>query len=98
VVPISNGLRPGLGLLVKNFADELGPRNIRVNALLPGMFATARVKYLFRNKAPDTSALSLQRMGDPAEFGRMAAVILSSAASYVTGAAIGIDGGQMKTL
>ncbi|HEY0175629.1 MAG TPA: SDR family oxidoreductase [Pedobacter sp.] len=97
-IPISTGLRPGLALLIKNFADELGPRNIRINALLPGMFATERVKHLFENKAPDTSSLSLQRIGDPAEFGRMATVILSSAASYITGAAIAIDGGQMKGL
>ena len=33
--PISNGLRPGLGLLVKTFAEELGPRKIRINVLLP---------------------------------------------------------------
>ena len=95
---ISSGLRPGLALLVKHFADELGPRNIRVNALLPGMFATDRVKHLYGNEAPDTTRLSLRRMGEPAEFGRMAAVLLSEAASYVTGAVIGIDGGQMKTL
>ncbi len=41
-LPISNGLRPGLALLAKNFADELGPRNIRVNTLLPNLFATGR--------------------------------------------------------
>jgi 3-oxoacyl-[acyl-carrier protein] reductase len=95
---ISSGLRPGLALLVKNFADELGPRNIRINALLPGMFATGRVKHLFADKQPSTSHLALKRIGDPAEFGRMATVLLSSAASYVTGAAIGIDGGHMKFL
>ena len=42
--------------------------------------------------------LALKRIGDPAEFGRMAAMILSSAASYVTGAAISVDGGQLKFL
>jgi len=97
-VPISTGLRPGLALLMKNFAEELGPRNIRVNALLPGMFATERVRHLFAKQPPDTSGLTLKRMGDPAEFGRMATVILSVAASYVTGAAIAIDGGQVKVL
>jgi 3-oxoacyl-[acyl-carrier protein] reductase len=97
-VPISNGLRPGLAMLVKSFADELGPRNIRVNALLPGMFATERVKDLFKEKLPDLSAVSLQRIGDPDEFGRMATILLSSAASYITGAAIVIDGGQIKAL
>jgi 3-oxoacyl-[acyl-carrier protein] reductase len=98
LIPISSGLRPGLGLLVKNFADELGHRNIRINALLPGMFATTRMKHLFKDNAPDISAVSLRRVGDPAEFGRMAAILLSPVASYVTGAAVGIDGGQMKML
>jgi 3-oxoacyl-[acyl-carrier protein] reductase len=98
VFPISSGLRPGLALLAKNFADELGPRNIRINTLLPGMFGTERVKSLFGDKEPPVANLSLKRIGDPAEFGRMATVLLSSAASYVTGAAIGIDGGHLKFL
>jgi 3-oxoacyl-[acyl-carrier protein] reductase len=97
-VPISNGLRPGLAMLVKSFADELGPRNIRINALLPGMFATERVKDLYKGQTPDLSAVSLQRIGNPDEFGRMAAIFLSPAASYVTGTAMVIDGGQIKAL
>jgi len=97
-VPISNGLRPGLALLVKSFADELGPRNIRINALLPGMFATGRVKDIYKDKTPDLSGVSLQRIGEPDEFGRMATILLSNAASYITGAAIVIDGGQIKAL
>jgi 3-oxoacyl-[acyl-carrier protein] reductase len=96
--PISNGLRPGLALLAKNFADELGPRNIRINTLLPNLFGTERVKRILENREPPTSNLALKRVGDPAEFGRMATVLLSSAASYVTGAAIEIDGGHLKVL
>jgi 3-oxoacyl-[acyl-carrier protein] reductase len=96
--PISSGLRPGLALLAKNFADELGPRNIRINTLLPNLFSTERVKHVLGDKVPPTSNLALKRIGDPAEFGRMATVLLSSAASYVTGAAIAIDGGYLKIL
>ena len=36
---ISNGLRPGLAMVTKQLADELGPRGIRVNGLLPGRVA-----------------------------------------------------------
>lgn len=97
-VPLSSGLRPGLALLAKNFADELGSRNIRVNTLLPNLFATGRVAQLIGDAEPPTSNLSLKRVADPAEFGRMAAVLLSPVASYVTGAAINIDGGQLKFL
>src|SRR4051794_38496700 len=39
---ISNGLRPGLAMVAKQLADELGPRGIRVNGLLPGRVATER--------------------------------------------------------
>ena len=95
-LPISNGLRPGLAMLVKSFAEELGSRKIRVNALLPNLFATERVKDILGSKEPPTSTIALKRIGEPTEFGRMATVLLSSAASYVTGAAIAIDGGQLK--
>ncbi len=42
----SNGLRPGLGMLAKTMADELGPRGVRVNGLLPGRVDTDRVRQL----------------------------------------------------
>lgn len=97
-LPISNGLRPGLALLAKSFADELGPRNIRVNTLLPNLFATGRVRQVLGDAEPPVANLALKRIGDPAELGRMAAVLLSPAASYVTGAALSVDGGQLKGL
>lgn len=97
-LPISNGLRPGLAMLVKSFADELGSRGIRVNALLPNLFATDRMKRLLDGGEPPVASIALKRMGEPAELGRMAAVLLSPIASYVTGAAISIDGGQLKSL
>src|SRR6185503_5365819 len=40
---VSNGLRPGLAMVAKQLADELGPRGIRVNGLLPGRVGTERV-------------------------------------------------------
>src|SRR6478672_4900813 len=42
----SNGLRPGLAMLAKTMADELGPRNVRVNGLMPGRVDTDRVREL----------------------------------------------------
>lgn len=97
-IPISNGLRPGLAMLVKSFAGELGPRAVRINALLPNLFATDRTRKLLGNEPPPVDGIALRRMGEPAELGRMAAVLLSPVASYVTGAAISIDGGQLKSL
>lgn len=85
-------------MLVKSFAEELGPRGIRINALLPNLFTTDRIKRLFEDRAPPVDNIALRRIGEPAEFGRMAAVLLSPIASYVTGATISIDGGQLKSL
>jgi 3-oxoacyl-[acyl-carrier protein] reductase len=101
----SNGLRPGLGMLTKTMADELGPRNIRVNGLLPGRLDTDRVRELDgegakgrRNREESQKRIPLGRYGDPVEFGRVAAFVLSPAASYLTGAMVPVDGGMLRTL
>ncbi|MFL6240796.1 MAG: SDR family oxidoreductase [Actinomycetes bacterium] len=98
---ISNGLRLGLGMLAKTLADELGPRGVRVFGLLPGRISTARTMEL----TPDEQArrglakqIPLRRFGEPAEFGRVAAFLLSPAASYLTGVMIPVDGGALRTL
>jgi 3-oxoacyl-[acyl-carrier protein] reductase len=102
---ISNGLRPGLAGVAKSLADELGPRGIRVNGLLPGRISTDRVRELdARMGDPDQvrTALSrnipLRRYGEPAEFGRVAAFVLSPAASYLSGAMIRVEGGALRAL
>jgi 3-oxoacyl-[acyl-carrier protein] reductase len=100
---ISNGLRPGLAMLAKNLADEVGPAGVRVNSLLPGRIDTDRVRELDA-LAPDPAAhraaaeetIPLRRYGQPAEAGRVGAFLLSPAASYVTGAAIPVDGGLLR--
>ncbi|MHB8960605.1 MAG: SDR family oxidoreductase [Candidatus Limnocylindrales bacterium] len=98
----SNGLRPGLGMLAKTMADELGPRAIRVNALLPGRVDTDRVRDL---DGPDPEVrrsveqtIPLRRYGTPEEFGRVAAFVLSPAAAYLIGAMIPVDGGITRAL
>jgi 3-oxoacyl-[acyl-carrier protein] reductase len=102
---ISNGLRPGLAGVAKSLADELGPRGIRVNGLLPGRISTGRARELdARRGDPDEvrTALSrqipLRRYGTPEEFGRVAAFVLSPAASYLTGVMIPVDGGALRAI
>jgi 3-oxoacyl-[acyl-carrier protein] reductase len=102
---ISNGLRPGLAMVAKTMADELGPRGVRVLALLPGRMATDRVAELdaltgdaAAARAANAARVPLRRYGEPAEFGRVAAFLLSPAASYVTGCAVPIDGGATRSL
>jgi 3-oxoacyl-[acyl-carrier protein] reductase len=101
----SNGLRPGLGMLAKTMADELGPRNIRVLSLLPGRLDTDRVRELDQASGRPKKLreeferrIPLGRYGEAAEFGRVAAFALSPAASYLNGAAIPVDGGLSRAL
>jgi 3-oxoacyl-[acyl-carrier protein] reductase len=100
-IEISNGLRPGLAMWAKHLADEMGPRNIRVFSLLPGRILTGRILEL----TPDENArermaqsIPLRRLGEPAEFGKVAAFLLSPAASYLTGLAVPVDGGALRAL
>jgi 3-oxoacyl-[acyl-carrier protein] reductase len=98
---VSNGLRPGLAMVAKSLATEVGPRGIRVVSLLPGAFATGRNAQIFAD--PDAVArriagIPLRRVGDPAEFGRVAAFVLSPAASYLTGTTVTVDGGAVRGL
>ncbi len=102
---VSNGLRPGLAMVAKTLADELGPRGVRVNGLLPGRIGTERVAELDAlggdpeaSKAAAVAHIPLGRYGAPAEFGRVAAFLLSPAASYVTGAMVPVDGGFTRGL
>jgi 3-oxoacyl-[acyl-carrier protein] reductase len=102
---ISNGLRPGLAMAAKALADELGPRGIRVLGLLPARIDTDRVREL-DSLAPDPAAartqhsagIPLGRYGTPEEFGKVAAFLLSPAASYLTGIMVPVDGGALRSL
>jgi 3-oxoacyl-[acyl-carrier protein] reductase len=101
----SNGLRPGLGMLVKELADELGPDGTRLVGLLPGRIETERVQHLdsladdpAASRAAAESSTPLRRYGRPDEFGRIAAFVLSPAASYLTGCVIPVEGGSLRSL
>lgn len=102
---ISNGLRPGLAMVAKTLADELGPRGVRVNGLLPGRIATERVAELDASTGdPEAArraaeaAIPLGRYGEPEEFGAVAAFLLSPAASFLTGVMLPVDGGLLRSL
>jgi 3-oxoacyl-[acyl-carrier protein] reductase len=99
---ISNGLRPGLAMVGKTLADELGPRGVRVVSLLPGSINTERMQQLDAGD-PDArgrreAGVPLRRIGEPEEFGRVTAFLLSPAASYITGSIVAVDGGMIRTL
>lgn len=102
---ISNGLRPGLGMLVKQLGDELAPQGSRTFGLMPGAFYTDRIQWLYEQsadpaatRASESATIPLGRLGEPQEFGRLAAFLMSPAGSYVTGTVIAVDGGRLRTL
>ena len=102
---ISNGLFPGLAGVVKTLAGELGPAGIRINGVLPVRIATDRVRELDALSGdPDevrarlSERIPLRRYGEPEEFGRAAAFLLSPGASYITGAMLPVDGGAISSI
>jgi 3-oxoacyl-[acyl-carrier protein] reductase len=102
---ISNGFFPGLAGVVKTLAGELGPAGIRINGVLPVRIATDRVRELDalrgdpdEERARQSAHIPLRRYGEPEEFGRAAAFLLSPAASFITGAMIPVDGGAIPSI
>lgn len=72
-----------------------------MNMILPGAFATERLRELSGGLAGDSGfvqGVPLGRAGRPEEFGRTAAFMLSPMASYMTGSAVVVDGGSSRSL
>jgi 3-oxoacyl-[acyl-carrier protein] reductase len=94
--------------LIKSLVDEIVP--IRINGLAPGRLATDRIAQIDASRSTTTgipleevrqqtlARIPLGRYGDPLELGRVAAFLLSPAASYVTGAIVPVDGGMVRAL
>lgn len=89
--------KAGLGMLTKTLAQEAAPFGVRVVALAPGAIQTPINQDVWSNPqmlADLQEKIALGRMGSPEEIARMAVVLLSDAASYVTGTTVFVDGGM----
>jgi len=107
---LSTVLRASVSALAKTLALELAASKIRVNQIVPGRLDTDRVRELdeingkkqgisaAEAKAKSIGSIPLGRYGDPTEFGRVGAFLLSNAASYLTGATVQVDGGLVKSV
>jgi len=96
--------------LTKSLALDLGAAGIRCNSILPGSTSTDRIQNLMRDRAQLAGTTieeelqkaaadsALGRLGEPEEFGNVAAFLCSPAASYLTGLMVTIDGGQYKAV
>jgi 3-oxoacyl-[acyl-carrier protein] reductase len=105
---LSTVLRASVSALSKTLALELAADRIRVNQIIPGRIDTDRVKHLDElagkkagisadeARKKSIAAIPAGRYGEPAEYGKVAAFLLSDAASYMTGATVQVDGGQLK--
>lgn len=107
---LSNAMRTALVSWAKTLSVQVAPDGITVNNVLTGLFETQRLVSLMEREAelksiPMTEmkkqkALSVPigRLGDPKEYGYLAAFLASDKASYITGTSIQIDGGVMNSL
>ncbi len=87
--------------LARNLAIELGPSNVRVNCIAPGLIRTDFSRALWENKETleqMTKPVPLRRIGEADEVAGAAVYLASPAAAFVTGETIVIDGGATATI
>ncbi|MGQ0545023.1 MAG: SDR family oxidoreductase [Betaproteobacteria bacterium] len=82
--------------LVRNLAAEWGPKNVRVNAIAPGLVKTEFARALWeddKRRQERIAATPLRRLGEPRDIGGIAVFLASDAAAFITGQCIVADGG-----
>ena len=106
---LSNSIRAALVSWGKTLAGDVGPFGITVNSVLTGYFDTERLQQLNDKKAETMgisagevtdqliSRVPVRRLGKPEEYGYLAAFLASDRAAYLTGTAIPLDGGLLKS-
>jgi 3-oxoacyl-[acyl-carrier protein] reductase len=102
---LSNGARAGLTGFVAGIARQTVEHNVTINNILPGRFATDRLRSamafaaekagrpLAEVEGESRAQIPARRFGTPEEFGELCAFICSAQASYITGQNFLIDGG-----
>ncbi|WP_018656683.1 SDR family oxidoreductase [Actinomadura flavalba] len=96
---LSGTARLGVLGYARSLVQTLGPAGVTVNVLAPGYHATKALKGP-NGSDPETcgSEVPLGRVGDPDDFGALAAFLASEQASFVTGALLLVDGGNTRAV
>jgi NAD(P)-dependent dehydrogenase (short-subunit alcohol dehydrogenase family) len=96
--PIYSAAKGGMLSLVRSLADRLARDKIRINAVSPGMVVTPMMQPTL-DMMPGffERRILMERIGDPAEIGRVVMFMLSDEASYMTAAEIIVDGGNVSS-
>ncbi len=91
---LSNTARAGVTGYLKTMANQVAADGVTVNSLQPGYHATDRLRQLFGDQMSDLESTAATRsVGEPADFGRIAAFLCSEHARFITGTALPVDGG-----
>jgi 3-oxoacyl-[acyl-carrier protein] reductase len=110
ILTLSNGARAGLTGFVGGLSREVAKHGVIINNLLPGQFDTDRLRYnheriaqasksdLETVRANARRAIPAGRLGDPDEFGAVAAFLCSNHVAFFTGQNVMLDGGQFPGL
>ena len=88
---LSNTARAGVTGFLKTTARELAGSGVTVNSVQPGLHRTPRIIELYGADPPGP-------VGDPGDFGAIVAFVCSAQATFLTGAAIHVDGGSYTGL
>ena len=95
---LSNTARAGLTGFLRTLAREIVADGVTVNSLLPGLHATERIAALYGDTGDQSAGKAAGTLGDPADFGSVAAFVCSEHARFLTGTAIQVDGGAYGAL
>ena len=107
---LSNSLRAAVTGFARTLANEIAPRGVTVNNVLPGYTRTERLEELAvhtaRARGVDAAArleiwndeIPMRRIGEPRELAAAVAFLASERASYITGQSIAVDGGWIRGL
>lgn len=95
---LSNTARAGLTGFLKTLAREVAGDGVTVNTLQPGLHLTGRLAALYPD--PDALAATIPAgfVGDPDDFGHVAAFMCSTHARFMTGVSVPLDGGALRGL